>query len=264
MKVNDERRGAVRRDRIMTTKQSSRKFSSLAVGSAAELIFGRAPQPVTCGHGLAVGAGEVYPEINFTLPTMLLEESTWPAVLEQYREIGEMIVRASQRLHLPRLMVEFELLPQMTEHPAWGAEITRLLSDFLSEAHERFGLRSALRVTPTDLRDLSRPPMLRSGEAWECMRASWASCAAAGAHVLSIESLGGKEVHDEAMMYGDLAGVIFALGCWRRATWLFSGRKSPRCVTAMASSRAATRRAALPTPRCSSPARACCRKSLRP
>lgn len=196
----------------MTTKQSSRRFSSLAVASAAELMFGRAPQPVTCGHGLAVGAGEVYPEINFTLPTMLLEESTWPAVLEQYREIGEMIVRASRRLHLPGLMVEFELLPQMTEHPAWGAEITRLLSDFLSEAHERFGLRSALRVTPTDLRDLSRPPVLRSGEAWECMRASFASCAAAGAHVLSIESIGGKEVHDEAMMYGDVAGVIFALG----------------------------------------------------
>lgn len=65
----------------MITKQSSRRFYSLAVASAAELIFGRAPQPVTCGHGLAVGADEVYPEINFTLSTMLLEACTWPAVL---------------------------------------------------------------------------------------------------------------------------------------------------------------------------------------
>lgn len=81
-------------------------------------------------------------------------------------------------------MVEFELLPQMTEPPAWGVEITRLLSDVLSEAHERLGLRSALRVTPRDLRDLSRLPVRRSGEAWVCMRASFASCAAAGAHVL--------------------------------------------------------------------------------
>jgi methanol--5-hydroxybenzimidazolylcobamide Co-methyltransferase len=30
--------------------------------------------------------------------------------------------------------------------------------------------------------------------------------------VLSIESVGGKEVHDEALMYGDMAGAIFSLG----------------------------------------------------
>ena len=31
-------------------------------------------------------------------------------------------------------------------------------------------------------------------------------CAAAGAELLSIESVGGKEVHDDALMIGDLAG----------------------------------------------------------
>jgi methanol--5-hydroxybenzimidazolylcobamide Co-methyltransferase len=36
-------------------------------------------------------------------------------------------------------------------------------------------------------------------------------CAAAGAELLSIESVGGKEIHDEALMMGDLRGVIFAL-----------------------------------------------------
>lgn len=187
-------------------------FSSLAVNSAAELMFGRAPKPIACGFGLKIGAGEVYPEINFTLPTMLIDETTWPAIVAQYNEIGEMIVRASRRLHLSGLMVEFELLPPMTERTEWGAEITEVLIRHLQQAHDAFGLACALRVTPTDIRDVQRPPTLRSGQAWETMCRSFEACAAAGAQVLSIESVGGKEVNDEAMMYGDLAGVIFALG----------------------------------------------------
>ncbi len=36
--------------------------------------------------------------------------------------------------------------------------------------------------------------------------------AQAGADILSIESVGGKEVHDQALMYGDLAGIVSSLG----------------------------------------------------
>lgn len=187
-------------------------FTTLAIKSAAELMFGRAPNPVVCGFGLHVGAGQVYPEINFTLPTMLIDDATWPTVVAHYQEIGEMIQRAARRLHLPGLMVEFELLPPMTEHPAWGAEITGILRQHLQQAHEAYGLAGALRVTPTDLRDMTRPPTLRSGKAWEVLCESLERCAAQGADILSIESVGGKEVHDEAIMYGDVAGAIFSLG----------------------------------------------------
>ena len=187
-------------------------FTSLAANGAAELLFGKAAHPVRCGCGLQVGAGQVYPELNFTLPTMLVEETTWPAVVAHYREIGAMLVRAAKRLQLPGLMVEFELLPPMTEHPKWGGEITSVLAQHLQEAHASYGLAGALRVTPTDLRDVVRPPQLRAGKAWDNLRQSLDACAAAGAHVLSIESVGGKEVHDEALLYGDVAGIIFSLG----------------------------------------------------
>jgi len=198
----------------MTTRTAPvhRTFRQLAVKSPAELQFGRAPSPVACGFGLELGAGRVYPELNFTLPTMPLDEAHWSAVVAHYEEIGEMILRASQRLQLPGLMVEFELLPPMTERPAWGAEVTALLHCYLKQAHEEFGLPCALRVTPTDIRDITRPPILRSGEAWDCLRASFEQCATAGADVLSIESVGGKEVNDEAMLYGDVEGIVFALG----------------------------------------------------
>jgi methanol--5-hydroxybenzimidazolylcobamide Co-methyltransferase len=189
-----------------------RTFSELAVQSASALMFGKAPKPITCGFGLQIGVGQVYPELNFTLPTMMVDETNWPSVVSHYEEMGEMIRRAAKRLRLPGLMVEFELLPPMTERPEWGAQITSILHRHLKEAHEEFGLPCALRVTPTDIREITRPPELRSGEAWQVLCQSFTQCAAAGADVLSIESVGGKEVNDEAMMHGDVEGVMFALG----------------------------------------------------
>jgi methanol--5-hydroxybenzimidazolylcobamide Co-methyltransferase len=46
---------------------------------------------------------------------------------------------------------------------------------------------------------------------FEAMLETFAGCAAAGAELLSIESVGGKEVHDDALMLCDLPAVLFAL-----------------------------------------------------
>ena len=187
-------------------------FKTLAIPDPQQLMFGRTPKPVTCGFGLKLGNGQVYPELNFTLPTMRLEEANWGAVVAQYEEIGSIIERAAARLKPPGLMAEFELLPPMTEHPSWGAELTSVLLRHLDQLHKDTGIPCALRVTPTDIRDVTKPPDLRSGKPLELLLQSFEQCAAAGAHVLSIESVGGKEVHDEALLYGDIEGVIFALG----------------------------------------------------
>ena len=176
------------------------------------LRFGFAGHPVKCGHDLVIGAGEVFPELNFTLPPMALEPETWQDALAEYRAISEMIPGACRRLQLSGLVVEIELLPPMTEVPEWGAEVTALMARALDQAHQESGLRSALRVTPVDLRDAIRPPVLRSGEKLASMRRSFELCAEAGADILSIESVGGKEVHDEALVYGHIPGIIFALG----------------------------------------------------
>jgi methanol---5-hydroxybenzimidazolylcobamide Co-methyltransferase len=187
-------------------------FSTLAIPDPQQLMFGRIPTPVTCGFKLKLGDGQVFPELNFTLPTMALDETNWPAVVAQYEEIGSIIERGTARLSPPGLMAEFELLPPMTEHPEWGAELTSILLRHLEQLHKDTGIPCALRVTPTDIRDVTKPPELRSGKPLELLLQSFEQCAAAGAHVLSIESVGGKEVHDEALLYGDIEGVIFALG----------------------------------------------------
>ncbi|HEY6952643.1 MAG TPA: methyltransferase MtaB domain-containing protein [Bacteroidota bacterium] len=192
--------------------QPPAKTPGLAISDSRQLMFGKCPNPVTCGFDLVIGNGTVFPEINFTLPQMTIEQTTWRNVTDHYREIGEAIVSTARRLRIPGIVVEFELLPPMTENPAWGAEVTRILSDRLRRGYEEDGLHSALRVTPVDIRDIVRPPNLRSGKEWDLMRRSFDQCARAGAHILSIESVGGKEVHDEALMYGDIAGIVFALG----------------------------------------------------
>ena len=187
-------------------------FMDLAVGSADDLVFGVAPRPVSCGLGLEIGAGAVYPEVNFTLPTMELTEATWPEVRAHYEEIGRQVVGRALRLKAPGIMLEFELLPAMTERPEWGAELTRILKAPLLEAHEKSGLKSALRVTPTDIREKGKPPLMRSGEPCETLFRSFMRNAEAGADVLSIESVGGKEVHDRALVFANIPAIAFALG----------------------------------------------------
>ncbi len=198
-------------------------YRSLAVPGPEALVFGVAPRPVECGLGLRIGGGTVFPEVNFTLPAITVDAGNWPDILAHYEEMARSIVRRAVALRAPGIVLEFELLPAMTETPEWGAEITSILKKHLAEAHSSDGLRSALRVTPTDIRDQGKPPALRSGPAWEKLKRSFELCAAAGADILSIESVGGKEVHDPALMYGDVRGIVFALGVLapRDMAWLW-------------------------------------------
>jgi methanol--5-hydroxybenzimidazolylcobamide Co-methyltransferase len=184
----------------------------LLIDNPDNLLFGKAPKPVKLKRGFEIGSGEVYPEINFTLPQMIIDESNWSEIKDIYREMATDVCKRAADLYAPALVVEFELLPPMTITPEWGAEITEILTSILEEFHQKYGLKSALRATPVDIRDSDRPPLMRSGEMAENMFRSFELCASAGADILSIESTGGKEVHDEALVNADLQGIVFALG----------------------------------------------------
>jgi len=201
-----------------------RPFPKLAIPEETHLLYGVCPHPLRCGLGLTIGAGTVFPEVNFTLPPIAITDETWPAVKTQYEEMAEHILRRAAALSVPGIVLEFELLPAMTQRPEWGAEITGILKRHLHGTHQKHGLPCALRVTPTDIRDQSKPPRLRAGEPWERLRRSLELCAAAGADILSIESVGGKEVHDQALMFGDVPAIVFALGVLapRDMAWLWS------------------------------------------
>jgi methanol---5-hydroxybenzimidazolylcobamide Co-methyltransferase len=201
-----------------------KRYSSLTISDPQQLIYGTSPRPVRCGFDLEIGNGKVFPEVNFTLPVITVSTETWGDVLIHYEEMARNILKRAVALQVPGIVLEFELLPPMTEVPEWGAEITALLHHHLSEAYDKHGLKSALRVTPTDIRDQGKPPILRMGEPWEKLKRSFELCIAAGADIISIESIGGKEMHDQGLMYGDLRAIVFALGVLapRDMAWLWN------------------------------------------
>ena len=208
---------------MITTKRAKRKYSSLAIPNVDQLLYGVCPHPLESGLGLTIGGGSVFAEVNFTLPPMNMTTETWPEVVAHYEQMAEQILRRASALAVPGIVLEFELLPPMTERPEWGAELTSLLKRHLRTYHDKHHLSCALRVTPTDIRDQLKPPFMRSGEPWTRLKRSLELCAGAGADILSIESIGGKEVHDQALMYGDFQGIVFALGVLapRDVSWLW-------------------------------------------
>lgn len=189
-----------------------KNFVKTAYSDLKDFVYGRALAPVKCKNGVEIGGGEVYPELNFTLPTMQINEGTMAEVIRQYRSIVDGACKRAAELHQPFITIEVELLPPTTYNPAWGVDITKNVREVMWDYEKKHGLKSALRITPVDIReDLSSEHMWR-GKHWELVMRTFKECAEAGADMLAIESIGGKDVHDDAVMFCDLRKSIFALG----------------------------------------------------
>ncbi len=200
------------------------QFTKLAYESVDDFVYGSCPKPVTLKNGMVIGGGMIYPEVNFTLPAMNATSETLPEAKRIYKEIIGGVLKKAYELHAPGLVVEFESLPRYTEHPEWGIEIHKILRDSMYEFEAKYGLKSALRMTPNDLREMNRPPVMRSGKYWDSMLRIFDQTAKDGADILAIESTGGKEINDEAIVNADLRTSVFALGCLgaRDMKWLWS------------------------------------------
>ncbi len=140
-------------------------------------------QPISCGHGLTIGGGAVWPEASFTLPAMPICAETMSAVRRQFCEMATSVLRRAVALHLPAVVLEFEHLFELILNPAWRAAITADLKQAMNETHARTGLRSVLRVTVADIREQERPPHMRSGAHIQTMLEAFDACAAGGANI---------------------------------------------------------------------------------
>ena len=179
-------------------------------------LYARAIHPVLLPNGMSIGGGTLYPEINFTLPSMNVEQSTMQEVLRQYREIITGVCERARDLECPGFVAEIETLPPMTFQPEWGESVCRAVVDITKDYAEKFGVKSAVRITPNDIREGSELTHMWRGRHWERMLETFERCARAGADFLAIESVGGKETHDEAVISCDIQKSIFALsvlGC---------------------------------------------------
>jgi len=192
------------------------KFTKTAYQNLDDFIYGKALYPVKLKNGMVIGGGVIYPEINFTLPTMSIEKGTMPEVIANYRELITGICDRARELHVPGFVAEIETLPPMTFNPEWGVEVCKVVVDIIKEHEAKHGIKGAVRITPNDIREGAGLEHMWRGRHWDDMLRTFEGCAKAGADFLAIESVGGKEVHDDAIMYCDIAKSIFALsvlGC---------------------------------------------------
>jgi methanol--5-hydroxybenzimidazolylcobamide Co-methyltransferase len=187
------------------------KYRNLVIDDAKDLMFGRAPFPVTTPRGLVIGGGQVYPELNFTLPPMSITKDNYGEVKDHYREIITNALLRARELHQEGVVFEFETLLEMTLDPLLGVELVALMNDLCEDAYQKHGVKSELRLTPNDTRDFDRPVRMRTSKYLDNMLILFEQGARAGGNLLSIESTGGKEVHDEALMNCNIKEVIFAL-----------------------------------------------------
>ncbi len=187
------------------------KYKNLVITNPAELMFGKAPNPVKTRRGLEIGGGQVYSELNFTLPTMSINSSTLDRVNQHYREIADGALERALHLNSKGVVLEFETLLEMTKTPSIGIDLVKIMNEVCENYYQKHGLKSEIRLTPNDLREFERPAKQRSSAYLEPMMELFEQGMLAGGDLLSIESTGGKEVSDDALMMCDIKTTMFAL-----------------------------------------------------
>jgi len=186
------------------------RFKELAINTPEELYFGTAPKPVVTPRGLVIGGGYIYPELNFTLPTMSINKDDYSEVIKHYREIVSGALEHALHLYSEGVVLELETLIEMTQIPKMGIEIVRTMNEICEEYYIKYGLKSEIRLTPNDLREFERPPKQRTTKLLDPMMELFEKGAMAGGNLLSIESTGGKEISDDALMMCDIKQFIFS------------------------------------------------------
>ncbi|MDK2962391.1 MAG: methanol---5-hydroxybenzimidazolylcobamide Co-methyltransferase [Eubacteriaceae bacterium] len=71
----------------------TKKFTELAYTKMDDFVYGSCPNPVTTKSGMVIGGGLVYPEINFTLPGMDINDETMPKAATIYANIIEGVLK---------------------------------------------------------------------------------------------------------------------------------------------------------------------------
>lgn len=189
-----------------------KEFNELAYSSPEEMIFGTAKKPVTLKNGLVIGGGDVIPELNFTLPMMTISEETMPKVLAHYKGIAEDACKKAVELHAPAMGFEIEILPPCTFNPQWGIDINKTVVDVVKEYEAKYGIKTCVRLTPVDIREGRDLEHMYHGKHWDNVLATFRGAGETGADLLAIESIGGKHLHDDALMMCDLPKILFSYG----------------------------------------------------
>jgi methanol--5-hydroxybenzimidazolylcobamide Co-methyltransferase len=195
------------------------RSNKMAYGSAEEMIFGTAANPVETRRGLIIGGGYVIPEL-VPHPRPGSEKTIKTLLREFERANGDALERCVALGH-PSVVIENEHVFQMTHDPQWGARIAEQTARQMDEYKEKYGLVAAYRSTIADIRKPDMVHMRDSDRAGKVLE-SFNACAP-HADMVAIESMGGKEISDYAIIRNDITGLLFgqAVLGGRDVQWLW-------------------------------------------
>jgi len=197
-----------------------KRITSMAYSSHEEMIFGTAKKPVATKRGLKLGGGYVFPEI-VPHPRPGSEKNIKTLLREFERANGDALERCVIIGH-PGIVIENEHVYQMTANPQWGGEIAERTAHQMDEYKQKYDLKAAYRATVADIR---KPDMvhMRDSDQTRKVIESFNECAKY-ADIISIESMGGKEISDYSIIRNDITGLIFgqAVLGGRDMEWLWN------------------------------------------
>lgn len=179
---------------------------TMAYSSAEEMMFGTSLFPVRTRGGLTIGGGYVIPEI-IAHPRSGRENSLKTLMREFERANSDALDRCISIGH-PRLVIENEHIAQMTLSPDWGGKIAEQTADLLDSYRKKYGIETVSRFTIADIR---KPDMvhMRYSQRTDKVLESFRECAP-HADMVAIESIGGKEIFDYAIIRDDITGLLFS------------------------------------------------------
>lgn len=179
---------------------------SMAYASHEDMMFGTAKRPVVTKRGLVIGGGQVIPElIPHPRPG---SETSMGTIVREFERANEEALERCVTVGHPRIVIENEHVFQMTVNAGWGMEIAARSIRKIEEYDEKYGLKAAYRSTIADVRKPDMVHMRTSDRAQQVLE-SFEACARY-ADIISIESMGGKEVFDYSIIRNDITGMLFA------------------------------------------------------
>lgn len=183
-------------------------ISAMAYKSGDEMIFGTAKYPVTTKRGLKMGGGFVHPQVvPHPRPG---SEKTLKTLLREYEKANGDALERMPIIGHPTLVIENEHIYQMTHNPTWGGEIAAQTAKQMDDYLAKYGLIASQQATIADLRRPENVHMRTSDYTMEMLE-SFKACSK-HADVVCIESTGGKEVFDYALLRQDIGGILFGIG----------------------------------------------------
>jgi methanol--5-hydroxybenzimidazolylcobamide Co-methyltransferase len=181
---------------------------SMAYNNADEMMFGFSQKPVTTRRGLIIGGGSVIAEVvPHPRPG---SEKTLKILQREFERANGNVLERCINIGAPSLVLENEHVYQMTNNAKWGQDIAALATRQIDDYAEQYGLKGAYRATIADLR---KPDMvnIRDSARTQKVLEAFVACSEY-ADIVSIESIGGKEIFDHCIIRNDITGLLFAQG----------------------------------------------------